>query len=145
MGWHQFISIRSPVREGWCSVGKWCLAHQPSWVGCRSERRQPSTTVAGKEVASNSLCVYHWVSDMLTGKASIRTKAASEMLIRRRLHTLKSLVSEYDLTVGVTLVASYCNLANQLTRVPHKWYIAWKMGAEPGGQTCTVTASTISQ
>ena len=32
-------------------------------------------------VRTDSLCVYHWVSDTLSGKARVRTKAASEMLI----------------------------------------------------------------
>ena len=36
-----------------------------------------------------SLCVYHWVSDTLTGKARLCTKATSEMLIKWRLNTLK--------------------------------------------------------
>ena len=40
---------------------------------------------------------------------------------------------------------SYWNLADQLTQVPRKWYIAMTMGAEPGGQTCVATASTMSQ
>ena len=47
---------------------------------------------------TDSLCLYYWVSDMLTGKAKIHTKATNEILIRQRLNTLKSLVSEYDLT-----------------------------------------------
>ena len=37
------------------------------------------------------------------------------------LETLKSLVLEYNLTVSVTLVMLYCNLAYQLT---HELYIA---------------------
>ena len=41
---------------------------------------------------TDSACVHKWVTDTLTGRARVRTKAASEMLIRRRLSTLKSLV-----------------------------------------------------
>ena len=37
----------------------------------------------------------------------------NEMLIRT-LDILKTLVSEYDQTVSITLVTSYCNLADQL-------------------------------
>ena len=55
-------------------------------------------------VKMDSVCVYHWISD--SGKARVRTKAANEMLIRRRLSTLKELVKEYALTVDVTLVPS---------------------------------------
>ena len=93
---------------------------------------------------TDSLCVYHWVSDTLTGRTRIRTKAASEMLIRRRLDMLKSLVSEYGLSVSVTLVASHCNRADQLTRVPHKWYEAVKRGVEPTVRSCTVAIGAIS-
>ena len=46
-------------------------------------------------VKTDSVCLYHWISDTLTRKARVRTKAASEMLIRRPLSTLKELVKEY--------------------------------------------------
>ena len=42
-------------------------------------------------VRTDSLCVYYWVSDTSSGKARVPTKAASEMLIRRRLSTIKKL------------------------------------------------------
>lgn len=87
---------------------------------------------------TDSLCVYHWVSDTLSGRTRIRTKAASKMLIRRRLDTLKNLVSEYGLSLSVTLVPSHCNRADQLTRVPHKWYEAAKMGMEITARSCAV-------
>ena len=87
----------------------------------------------------------HWVSYTLTGKAKIHTKATSEMLIRRRLYTLKSLVSEYNLTVSVTLVMSYCNFADQLIWVPYKWYVAMNINAKPSGQTRFATVNTMTQ
>lgn len=31
---------------------------------------------------TDSICVYHWVSDTLTGRARVHTKVANEMLIR---------------------------------------------------------------
>ena len=40
---------------------------------------------------TDSTCVDRWISDTLSGKARVRTKAASEMLIRRRLSTLQGL------------------------------------------------------
>ena len=42
---------------------------------------------------TDSACVHKWISDTLTGKARVRTKAASEMLIRRRLDTIIKLGS----------------------------------------------------
>ena len=65
---------------------------------------------------TDSLCVYHWLSDTLTGKARVRTKATSEMLIRRRLVMVKRLVDEYSLQVDITLVQSEQNLADKLTQ-----------------------------
>ena len=38
---------------------------------------------------TNSLRMYHWISDTLTSKPRVNTKTASEMLIRRLLNTLK--------------------------------------------------------
>ena len=61
----------------------------------------------------------------------MRTKAACEMLIRRRLNTLKDLVEEYHLTMDVTLVPSTLNLADRLTRVPQRWFDAMKRGNRP--------------
>ena len=77
------------------------------------------------------MCVYHWISGTLTGKARVHTKAASEMLIRRWLSTLKELVKEYVLTVDVTLVLSTQNIADQLTQVPQRWFEAMKKENEP--------------
>lgn len=52
----------------------------------------------------------------------MRTKAASEMLTRRQLGTIKKLVTEYDLSMDVTLVTLSCNLADKLTRIPQRWF-----------------------
>ena len=70
---------------------------------------------------TDSLTVYHWISDTLSGRARVKTKAANEMLIRRRLGIFKSLVEEYDLDVDISLVPSAANLADCLTRVPQQW------------------------
>ena len=68
----------------------------------------------------------HAPSDTLTGRTRVRTKAATEMLIRRWLNTLKKLVEEYDLTVDVVLFPSNKNMADRLTRVPQRWFTAMK-------------------
>ena len=70
---------------------------------------------------TDSKTVFHWVSDALSGKARLKTKASSEMLIRRRVALLVSLVTEYELDVRVEYVTSSCNLADTLTRVPSEW------------------------
>ena len=70
---------------------------------------------------TDSKTVYHWLSDALSGRARIKTKAASEMLIRRRLETVRKLIDEYNVQLTVKLVPSEENRADALTRVPKKW------------------------
>lgn len=68
-----------------------------------------------------------WVSDVLSGKSQVCMNAATEMLIRRRLSTIKELVKEYKLTVDMELVRSHANQDDQPTRVPQSWLGAvWK-------------------
>ena len=61
---------------------------------------------------TDSACVYKWISDTLTSKARVRTKAASEMVIRRWLDTIIKLVKEYVLLMNVSLVKSSQNKAD---------------------------------
>ena len=58
---------------------------------------------------TDSACVHRWISDTLSGKARVQTKAASEMLIRRRLSTLQELAAEYRQTIDMALVKSHVN------------------------------------
>lgn len=46
---------------------------------------------------TDSLTVCRWVSDALSGRCRLRTKANSEMLIRRQIGIIKELMAEYDL------------------------------------------------
>ncbi|XP_043189849.1 uncharacterized protein LOC122363990 [Amphibalanus amphitrite] len=50
---------------------------------------------------TDSVTVQRWLTDALTGRARLRTKAQSEMLVRRRVAVFKQLSSEYDLVVTV--------------------------------------------
>ena len=61
----------------------------------------------------------------------MHTKAATEMLIRRWLNTLKILVEEYELTVDVVLVLLNKNMVDRLTRVPQRWFTVMKMENRP--------------
>ena len=73
---------------------------------------------------TDSLTVHRWVSDALSGKSRLKTKANGEMLIRRRVGIIKELVAEYDLQVDVVLVPSAENISDALTRVPQKWLLS---------------------
>ena len=77
--------------------------------------------VTGMDIVTDSRTVWQWVSDALSGRARLRSKAASEMLIRRRLSTLKALKDEYGLSIRIRCVPSAANKADALTRVPGKW------------------------
>ena len=46
-------------------------------------------------LVTDSVCVYWWISNTLTGKAHVNTRAAGEMLVRQRLGTLRPLAKEY--------------------------------------------------
>lgn len=89
-------------------------------------------------LCTDSATVYHWISDALSGKARLKTKAASEMLIRRRVGVFKSIVEEYSLEVDIRLVPSEANIADGLTRVPQKWLKAICVGDEQllGAEGC---------
>ncbi|KFD62788.1 hypothetical protein M514_05186 [Trichuris suis] len=95
------------------------------------------------ELMTDSATVHQWIEDGLSGKARLKTKAANEMLIKRRLETVLALVREYDLTLAVTvrtvtLVRSTDNKADKLIRVPRRWI------ARPealGEQACAAAAT----
>ena len=70
---------------------------------------------------TDSQTVFHWVTDALSGRSRLKTKASGEMLIRRRLGIITALVEEYNLKVDVSLIPSAHNLADPLTRVPQAW------------------------
>uniref|UniRef100_A0A5S6QEU8 RNase H type-1 domain-containing protein n=1 Tax=Trichuris muris TaxID=70415 RepID=A0A5S6QEU8_TRIMR len=72
------------------------------------------------ELMTDSPVVHRWISDGLSGKARLKTKAAGEMLIRRRIGTVLSLAKEYSLHLSTTLVRSEVNKADVLTRVQQK-------------------------
>lgn len=84
---------------------------------------------------TDSLCVYLWISDTLTGKVRIWTKATSEMLMRRRLETIKKLITAYGLSMDVTLIASKFDLADRLTLVPQRWFDMFKREVGPRNNT----------
>lgn len=90
---------------------------------------------------TDSSTVCHWVNDGLTGRARLRTKAASEMLFRRRINIIVSLVRECGLALTVTLE----NKADALTRVPQWWLKVLANGAELPVVCAAVSESTVEQ
>ena len=68
-------------------------------------------------VLTDSATVLHWVRTMISEEKKIRTKGAAEILIKRRLGTLKSIIQELGMSVEVKLVKSDENKADVMTRV----------------------------
>ncbi|KHJ40059.1 hypothetical protein D918_09887 [Trichuris suis] len=56
------------------------------------------------ELMTDSSTVHRWISDGLSGRTRLRTKAVSEMLIRRRIGKVLSLVRECGLELTITVV-----------------------------------------
>ena len=88
---------------------------------------------------TDSAYVPQWISDTLSGKARVRTKAASEMLIRQ----LQELAAEYRLTIDVALVKSHVNRTDPLTRVPQRLLDTFQKEAEPTELVCTASMSEL--
>ncbi|KFD67960.1 hypothetical protein M514_02849 [Trichuris suis] len=51
------------------------------------------------ELMTDSLTVHRWLNGSVSGRMRVKTKAASEMLIRRRMATVLALVEEYSLNL----------------------------------------------
>ena len=92
---------------------------------------------------TDSACVHRWISDTLSGKARVQTKAASEMLIRQRMSMLHELVVEYGLMIDVALVKSHANRADPLTRAPQQWLDVLQKEAEPIEPVCTTSMGEL--
>ena len=75
------------------------------------------------EIVTDSATVYGWLCLTLTEDRKVRTKGAAEVLVKRRLGILKSLIQELGLQVTVRLVKSEVNKADALTRIRKKWMI----------------------
>ena len=61
---------------------------------------------------TDSVMVFHWITDALTGKSRLRSKASAELLIRRRVNLFRELVNDYNMDVNVNLISSKDNLAD---------------------------------
>lgn len=67
------------------------------------------------QVLTDLSTVQRWISDGISGRSRLKTKTASEMLIRRGLGIVLSLIEEYCLQLSVTLVPA---LVESLCRTP---------------------------
>ena len=81
---------------------------------------------------TDSATVVGWLRAVIEGTHNVKTRSLSEMLIRRRLDTLKNFIEQENLEIKVQYVESAKNLADKLTRLPSK---AMQKLDQPGLQT----------
>ena len=98
--------------------------------------------LTGDLVITDSATVYNWVNISMTEEKRVRTKGAAELLIKRRLGTLKSIIQEFSLNIVVELIGSQKNKADVLTRVPGKW-LKKSDNTNNINHTCCVSATEI--
>ena len=73
------------------------------------------------EVRTDSATVCGWIKSIVTAEKGVRTKGASEMIVKRRLGILQELMDECSLKLRVDFVPSEKNKADVLTRVKKAW------------------------
>ena len=71
---------------------------------------------------TDSATVHGWLQAVVNKTHNVKTRALGEVLIRRRLDTLRDVIAEEQLDIDVRLVRSADNLADRLTRVPKSWW-----------------------
>lgn len=70
---------------------------------------------------TDSATVCSWMKLTLSEEKKVKTKGAAEILVKRRLGILKSMIQELGLNVNVKLVKSGENKADELTRIRKQW------------------------
>lgn len=73
------------------------------------------------EVRTDSATVLGWLKSVTTAERRVRTKGASEMIVKRRLGILQELIDECGLKLYAVFVPSEKNKADALTRVKRAW------------------------
>ena len=76
------------------------------------------------DVMTDSLIVSKWLNAALKDEKRIRVSGLSEVLVRRRVSLVKSMVEELGIKITVTLVPSAENRADVISRVPKKWLLS---------------------
>lgn len=72
-------------------------------------------------IMTDSVTVSRWIELTLSEERRIKTTGAAEILVKRRLSTLKEMIEELGLTLQVRVIGSKDNKADALTRVKKMW------------------------
>ena len=110
-------------------------------LGVKGAKRRLRGELKKLHVRTDSLTVYHWILNAFSGKVRLKTNASSEMLIRRRVDTIKALVDEHGLTLDIELVQAESNQADPLTRVSQKWFGKPNVCEKPWGTFTVILGS----
>ena len=87
------------------------------------------------ELKTDSATVVGWVKTVISNDKRVRTKGASEMVIKRRVGLLRDLLNEFDVTLHGTFVATHENKADGLTRVRKEW-LKFEKDAQNSSNIC---------
>ena len=74
-------------------------------------------------IVTDSVCKHQWITDPLTGKARLNTKASSEMLIWRWLAMMPETIKKYNFFVDVALIRLAMNKADVLRFCHHHHHV----------------------
>ena len=96
------------------------------------------------EVRTDSATVVGWLKSLLSAEKRIRTKGASEMIVKRRLGILQELMEVCNLKLNVVFIPSEKNKADALTRVKKAWLGAPKEEAN-GTELCCVGIPSVEE
>ena len=73
------------------------------------------------KIMSDSVTVCSWLTAVIDKSHNVRTNAMGEILIKRRLDTVREIIAQEELQVTIQHVRSQDNRADPLTRVPRTW------------------------
>ena len=97
------------------------------------------------EVRTDSATVLSWMKSVVTAEKRVRTKGASEMVVKRRLGILRELMDVCSLKLCVTFVPSEKNKADALTRVKKAWLGMSRDNEDEEDEVCCVGAASIRE
>ena len=73
------------------------------------------------DLMTDSSTVFRWMTNAMRGYGPIMSHGMSELLVKRRISTIKKTIEEEQLQVKFKLIGSAENKADRLTRVPSDW------------------------
>jgi len=78
------------------------------------------------EIITDSAPVFKWLTNAIRGDGAVKSSGMSELLVKRRICTIKQIIEEEQLLVKWKLIGSAENRADCLTLVPSDWLIVAK-------------------